>query len=181
MAEVSSRIVDFFVSQLGAPSPLEKYRRQGEWASRDVIPAFTKALLAKGNRMQLKQAGRAFAALVLEDLESLYEYQTVQEAIGFLPKVFTHYLHGDGAGIWKTDNISPGFVCLRENTPFDCFFTEGLLLGLLQLLGAAGAVVHQTDCREDNPRAKFCVYELKWMRSNLTRSAGPARLPRRPR
>jgi len=181
MAEVNSRIVEFFVSQLGGNASLEKYRKQGEWASKDVIPAFTKALLAKGNRMQLKHAGRAFSAIVMEDLDSMYEYATVQEAIEFLPKIFTHYLHGEGSGIWKTDNISPGFVCLRENTPFDCFFTEGLLLGLLQNLGATGAVVHQTDCREENPRAKFCVYELKWMRSNLARPAGMQRDPKRPR
>lgn len=171
MAEVSARIVDFFISQLGSSTPFEKYRKEGDWISKEVISVFSRALLAKGNRLQLKQAGRAFAALVLEDLDSLYEYRSIQEAIGFLPKVFTHYLHGDGAGIWKTGNLSPGFVCLSENTPFDCFFTEGMLLGLLQLLGAAGAVVHQTDCREDNSQAKFCVYELKWMRSNLPGSA----------
>jgi hypothetical protein len=173
MAEVSARIVDFFIKQLGTGDSLEKYRQQGDWASRDVIPAFTTALLAKGSRLQLKHAGQAFAQLVLEDLESRYDYQTVQEAIEYLPKVFTHYLHGDGAGIWKTSNITEGFVCLRENTPFDCFFTEGFLLGLLQLLGAAGAVVRQTDCREDNPQAKFCTYELKWMRANLARPSGP--------
>ena len=124
MAEVNSRIVEFFVSQLGGNASLEKYRKQGEWASKDVIPAFTKALLAKGNRMQLKHAGRAFSAIVMEDLDSMYEYATVQEAIEFLPKIFTHYLHGEGSGIWKTDNISPGFVCGEHS---DCFFTEGCL------------------------------------------------------
>lgn len=168
MAEVHRSVVNFFCSQLGSGTALGKAGAGQEWVADKVIAEFAQALLKRGNRLQLKNAGRAFAEVVLSDMNAKYDYDSVQDAISLLPKVFTHYLRGDGAGIWKTDSISPGYVCLRENIPFDCFFTEGLLVGLLQRLGAAGAVVHHKDCREEDPKAKFCVYDLKWMRSNLS-------------
>jgi predicted hydrocarbon binding protein len=171
MAEAHSLILEFFIAQLGPGCSLEKYRDRGEWVPAKIIKEFSRALLRKGSRILLKQAGQTFAAQVYADVEQ-YKYGTFEDAISLLPKVFTHYFRGEGSGIIKFEYVGPGFMRVQESTPFDCFFTEGLFTGLLQNLGAHGVIVRHTICRADDEKEKFCVYELKWMRTHKGPSEG---------
>jgi len=176
MAEARLRLLEFFIAQLGPGSSLERYRRQGErgdrgewdekgeWVSVKIVDEFSKALSKKGSRILLKRAGQDFAALVREDVAQS-EHTGIEGAVSLLPKVFAHYFRGEGSGIVKTEFVGPGLVCVRENSPFDCLFTEGLFVGFLQSLGARGVIVRQTICRRENNNEKFCVYELKWMKT----------------
>ena len=173
MAEAHSTVLEFFIAQLEPGSGLEKYRDRGEWVPAKIVGEFSRALLKKGSRILLKQAGEAFAEHVCEDVAQ-YKYETLEDVISLLPKIFTHYFRGDGSGIVQFEYVGPGFMRVRENSPFECFFTEGLFAGMLHKLGASGVIVRHTVCREDSANEKFCVYELKWMRTTIGSAAASA-------
>lgn len=167
MPEASKLLVDFFGAHL--KNAAFGGKKRAEWAPGSVIDDFFKELAKKGSPVLKNAAGKAFAPVLLAEMRAHYTCATPQEAIGYLPKIWSHLLRGEGAGIWKTEQLAEGFGILRENTPFDCFFTEGMLTGLLAELGGAGARIRHTDCRNDNKAARFCVYELVWMRKNAIR------------
>lgn len=166
MAEVHSRLLDFFVAQLGSAGALQKYRKRGEWLPVKVISDFTEAMKKKDRAyLALRQAGQDFAARLREE-GAFGSDISLDEAVSLLPKAFISYIRGDGSGIIKLESVGSGLVRVLENTPFPCYFTEGVFLGFLQGGGARGAMVHQILCREEDPKEKFCVYELKWMCTN---------------
>lgn len=160
MFEVKKNLVDCLQAFLGElPIP------GGEWLPAAVLAKCFTRLEKKNKPLLRKQAGQACAALYLEELKACYVWESVREALAHLPKVYSHFLKGSGAGVWISEELSEGYLRVRENTPFDCFFTEGLLGGLLTGLGARGAVVKHTDCRKDGEAVKFCRYELVWMKN----------------
>jgi len=166
MAEVHSSLLDFFIAQLGSGSGLQKYHKRGEWLPIKIIGEFTEAMKKKGRAyLTLRQAGQDFAARLREE-GAFGSDISLDEAISLLPKTFISYIRGDGSGIIKIESVGSGFVRVLENTPFPCYFTEGVFLGCLHGAGARGAMVHQILCREEDPKEKFCVYELKWMCTN---------------
>lgn len=141
-------------------------KAKSQWVAGKHLHAFFKKRAAQGSPIRKKESGRAFAALILEDLNDQHSFSTIQEAVSFLPKVYGQYVRGEGSGIWKTEDVSDGAVTIKENSVFDCLFTEGLLSGLLSALDARGAMVKELTCRNDNESTPFCVWELVWMKRN---------------
>jgi len=167
MAELHISLVDFLDTRLDKDNKLKRGSTKGEWLSGNLIKSFFSQLAKQGSPIHKKKAGMAFGGQLLEETKRRYDFETIQEAVSFIPKVYTHIIKGEGAGIWKTAEVRDGFVCIQENTPFDCFFTEGMLSGFLVAVGASGAMVRHTECRKDEEDRKFCTYELVWMKSNL--------------
>lgn len=163
MAEISRQLLDFFNHYNKQEAP----RGKKEWFPEKRMHDFFNELAKQGSPILKKQAGRAFGEPVLELIDQLYEYDSIQEAVSYLPKVYSRYVRGDRAGIWMTEELSEGYARIRENVIFPCLFTEGLLGGLLGGLGARGAMVRHPLCRQEaQSKEKFCVYELVWMKRN---------------
>lgn len=163
MAEISGTLAAFFDRHLGDATQAAKREKQ-PWHPDKLVGQFFKALEKTGKPLLRREAGRDFAELLFADLGKICDYQSTQEAVSFLPKIYNHFIRGDGAGIWISEQVSDGFVALKENTPLDCLFTEGMLSGLLARLGARGAMVRHTSCRKEKADAHYCKYELVWMK-----------------
>ena len=162
--EINRIAVSFFAGELDKPA-FADLSGDKEWFPGSLLARFEKALSKKGKPYLLKQAGKKFGAVIYGELKNHYEWDSIQEAIAYLPKIYTRLFKGDQAGIWISEELSAGFVRIRENTPFDCFFTEGLLSGLLSSLDARGGMVRHPSCRKENENEKFCTYELVWMKN----------------
>lgn len=156
--------MSYFAEELGQPD-FANLTGERAWFPGSLLGRFESALAEKRRPFLSKQAGEHLGAVIHRELTKQYEWNSIQEAIAYLPKVYTHLIRGDRAGIWIMEEIAPGFVRVRENTPFDCLFTEGLLSGLLRGLNARGGMVRHPSCRKESETERFCSYELIWMKN----------------
>jgi len=166
MLEINRPLAVLF-SEILEDTAFAELQKDKEWYPGTLVKKFFVKLEKKGRPILRKQAGQAFGRLLLQELQNCYEWKDIRTAVACFPKAYSHFIRGDGAGVWISDELSEGFSRIRENTPFDCFFTEGMLGGLLGGLGARGAIVKHPTCRKDAETGKFCQYELIWMKSVL--------------
>lgn len=165
--EINRLVVSYFARELDK-SDFADLSKNKVWFPGSLLSRFEKALGKSGKPYLRKQAGKNFGAVVFEELQKHYEWDSIQEAVAYLPKIYSRLFRGDRAGIWISEELSPGFVRIRENTPFDCFFTEGVLSGLLRSLDARGGMVRHPSCRKEIENEKFCTYELVWMKNTCS-------------
>jgi len=103
---------------------------------------------------------------VLIKVHDLYmedEYNIIQQVILNLGTIYKHLIRGDKLGLWQIENLSNGFVVIKENTGLPGAFIEGFLLGVLKACGAVGVKVNLVT--EQNMESYFNIYEVAWMRN----------------
>lgn len=165
MAQISSRLAAFLAGQLenAAVLKLPADIPAKPWYPAGVLDRFFAGITGEQGPVGRKRAGRALGMELVQELRQQYAPETIHAGISCFPKLYRNMVKGDRAGIWKSEEASPGYIRFAENTPFDCFFTEGLLSGLLAGFDARGGMVKELVCRHEMDGAAFCEFELVWM------------------
>ncbi len=167
LAEVSEKVVKVLKETLPRGLKWTNYKITSGWYKQEVVTDFFEVVCKGKSPIIKKRIGKVFGEQVLVgDLNKAYEYSSVQEAIGYIGKIFTKYLRGEKTGIWKTGSVSSGYTLMKENSFLDSLFVEGILQGFLLGIGAKGGIIRTSKVKEYDD-VFFSEYEMIWMKSNL--------------
>ena len=67
---------------------------------------------------------------------------------------------GDEIGAFEIVDRSENRVLCREDSPYNCDFTEGIFIGVVRNFGGRNVRVEQTECRRRG--ASHCLYNVTW-------------------
>ncbi len=165
MPEIHIDLAQCLNKELAAQGHSLNIKQNKSWQPSELLNKFSTLIIKNGSPVLKIKAGKAFASVFVKRMNESYEYESIQQAVAYLPKLYTRYVRGEGSGIWITSQIDKGYTLVKENSIFDDLFTDGFLKGLLKELGAVGAIVRTIKERNEGGD-KFTEYELKWMKSN---------------
>jgi hypothetical protein len=118
-------------------------------------------IISKTNPYTLKKCGEAFYTYLRNTFKELNHDEPIDE-IATIPKYFQYIISGEGAGIYKLEPGTGGYLRILENTPFPPLFTEGIFAALLRQYRCIGAMIKNPATIDE--KHYFNEFELVWMR-----------------